>query len=133
LGALQLQHKRRDRSSRYSFPIAPYSAVHSFTAEFGGKKIIAELKENEEAQNTYDDAISAGHGAFSGQQHSQNVFTALVGNLAHLPAAERFKFYLPSRLAPIIFIYVLIFSVAIFMRGDLRLVWPILNCHWGWT
>jgi hypothetical protein len=32
-------------------------------------------------QNLYDDAISSGHGAFTGRSEKPNVFTAVVGNL----------------------------------------------------
>lgn len=108
----------------YTFPIAARSAVCGFSAEVEGRKITGEVKENEEAANLYDDAISSGHGAFTGRSEKPNVFTAVVGNLppgkqatirityvtelglersggrGAAKEAPRLKFSLPSRLAP---------------------------------
>ena len=70
-----------DKKHSYTFPIAPNSAVCGFSAEIEGKRIVAEVKETEEAKDAYDDAISSGHGAYLGQEERAAVFTVTVGNL----------------------------------------------------
>ena len=68
-------------SLSYSFPLEGRAAVCGFEAFIDGKKVVAEIQEKEEAFNTYDDAISSGHGAYLLEQKTENVFTANVGNL----------------------------------------------------
>lgn len=122
----------------------------AFSAEVDGRKIVAQVKENEEAavtfapygsvrslllttihahvssfiQDMYDDAISSGHGAYTGRSERPNVFTAVLGNLppgkqatihityitelgfersakgAKVDEAQKLRFALPARLAP---------------------------------
>jgi hypothetical protein len=40
----------------------PSAAICSFVAEIDGNKVVGEVKEKEEARETYDDAIAEGHG-----------------------------------------------------------------------
>ena len=72
----------------YDFPITESSAVTGFTAKINDKIIRAEVKENEEAKQVYDDTISSGHGAYLLQQTSDDVFTMSVGNLPPATVVE---------------------------------------------
>ena len=65
----------------YNFPITENSAITGFTAKINDKIICAEIKENEEAKQVYDDSISSGHGAYLLQQTSDDIFNMSVGNL----------------------------------------------------
>ncbi|KAI6647920.1 Von Willebrand domain-containing protein [Oopsacas minuta] len=67
--------------ANYHFPITDSSAITGFTAKINDKIIRAEVKENEEAKEIYDDSISSGHGAYLLQQTSDDMFTMSVGNL----------------------------------------------------
>src|SRR5262245_60770419 len=70
----------------YTFPLPSDSVLCGFAMECAGRRLTGEVKEREEAFQTYDDAISAGHGAALLEQERRNVFTANVGNL--LPGEE---------------------------------------------
>ena len=72
----------------YDFPITESSAVTGFAAKINDKIIRAEIKENEEAKQVYDDTISSGHGAYLLQQTSDDVFTMSVGNLPPATVVE---------------------------------------------
>ena len=72
----------------YDFPITESSAVTGFTAKINDKIIRAEVKENEEAKQVYDDTISSGHGAYLLTQTSDDVFTMSVGNLPPATVVE---------------------------------------------
>jgi len=67
----------------YKFELAENAAVSDFVAEIDGKKVRGTIKEKEEAKNTYDDAISSGHGAYLMEQcdDNPNLFKVNVGNL----------------------------------------------------
>jgi len=65
----------------YTFPVDAKAAICGFEAFIDGKKVVGKVQEKEEAQNTYDDAISEGHGAYLLEQQTDNVFTANIGNL----------------------------------------------------
>ena len=65
----------------YLFPLETDSAVNGFTIKIDDRIIQGEVKEREEAFETYDDALMEGHGAFLLDQERSNVFTASVGNL----------------------------------------------------
>ncbi|XP_059807528.1 von Willebrand factor A domain-containing protein 5A-like isoform X2 [Hypanus sabinus] len=101
----------------FTFPVDSDSAVYIFQATVDGKTIVAEIKEREQAQDAYDDAISSGQEAFLLQEDSSSsdVFTCRVGNLPlgcaatvsfslaqELPieADGAFRFTLPAVLNP---------------------------------
>nr|XP_005997083.1 PREDICTED: von Willebrand factor A domain-containing protein 5A isoform X2 [Latimeria chalumnae] len=66
----------------FVFPMDPDSAVYGFSAKIGGKEIVAEIQEKQEARNTYDDAISSGQEAFllEEDENSADIFTCSIGN-----------------------------------------------------
>ncbi|OJT25058.1 VWA domain-containing protein [Archangium sp. Cb G35] len=70
----------------YVFPLPSDATLTSFSMECAGRRVQGVLKEREEAFRTYDDAVTAGHGAALLDQERPNVFTAQVGNL--LPNEE---------------------------------------------
>ncbi|XP_059807553.1 von Willebrand factor A domain-containing protein 5A-like isoform X2 [Hypanus sabinus] len=67
----------------FTFPVDSDSAVYNFQATVDGKTIVAEIKEREQAQDAYDDAISSGQEAFLLEEDSSSsdIFTCRVGNL----------------------------------------------------
>ncbi|XP_072107018.1 von Willebrand factor A domain-containing protein 5A-like [Mobula birostris] len=67
----------------FTFPVDSNSAVYNFQATVDGKTIVAEIKEREQAQDDYDDAISSGQEAFLLEEDSSSsdIFTCRVGNL----------------------------------------------------
>ena len=70
----------------YIFPMSTRAAVHAMTMTVGERVIDAEIREKEQAQQEYDDAISEGRTASLLQQHRPNVFQMSVGNI--LPGDE---------------------------------------------
>ena len=72
----------------YNFPITDNSAITGFTAKINDKIIRAEIKENEEAKQVYDDSISSGQGAYLLQQTSDDMFNMSVGNLPQNTVVE---------------------------------------------
>ncbi|KAL1780944.1 poly [ADP-ribose] polymerase 4, partial [Sigmodon hispidus] len=67
--------------AKYVFPLDDKAAVCGFEAFINGKHIVGEIKEKEEAQQKYREAVSQGHGAYLMDQDTPNVFTVSVGNL----------------------------------------------------
>ncbi|ELW67533.1 M-phase phosphoprotein 8 [Tupaia chinensis] len=67
--------------AKYIFPLDDKAAVCGFEAFINGKHIVGEIKEKEEAQREYREAISQGHGAYLMDQDAPDVFTVSVGNL----------------------------------------------------
>ncbi|NP_001079962.1 von Willebrand factor A domain containing 5A S homeolog [Xenopus laevis] len=74
----------------FVFPLDQDSAVYSFEATVEGKKIVADLQEREQANKTYDEAISKGQQAFLLQEDksSGDIFSCSVGNLPPGQEAE---------------------------------------------
>ncbi|WNG14073.1 VIT domain-containing protein [Cystobacter fuscus] len=70
----------------YVFPLPSDATLSAFSLECAGRRVQAVLQEREKAFHTYDDAVTAGHGAALLDQERPNVFTAQVGNL--LPGEE---------------------------------------------
>ncbi|MDY7225793.1 VIT domain-containing protein [Hyalangium rubrum] len=81
-----LNAERRPVEAVYIFPLPSDGTLTAFSMECNGRKVQGVVKEREEAFRTYDDAITAGHGAALLDQERPNVFTAQVGNL--LPGEE---------------------------------------------
>ena len=70
----------------YVFPLPSDATLTAFSMECAGRRVQGILQEREEAFRTYDNAVTAGHGAALLDQERPNVFTAQVGNL--LPGEE---------------------------------------------
>ncbi|XP_012297315.2 protein mono-ADP-ribosyltransferase PARP4 isoform X1 [Aotus nancymaae] len=67
--------------AKYIFPLDDKAAVCGFEAFINGKHIVGEIKEKEEAQREYREAMSRGDGAYLMSQDAPDVFTVSVGNL----------------------------------------------------
>ncbi|XP_078522465.1 von Willebrand factor A domain-containing protein 5A-like [Lissotriton helveticus] len=67
----------------FVFPMDDDSAVYNFEAMVDGKRIVAEIQEKKQAQETYADAISQGQEAFFLEEDSSSgdIFSCSVGNL----------------------------------------------------
>jgi hypothetical protein len=67
----------------YCFPIEEQAAIYSFLAHIDDRVIHAELKEKEQAQREYNNALQEGHGAYLLEQDekSQDNFIINVGAL----------------------------------------------------
>ncbi|CAF2148911.1 unnamed protein product [Rotaria magnacalcarata] len=72
----------------YCFPIEEQAAVYAFVAHIDDREITANLKEKQEAQQEYSDALRQGQGAYLLEQNekSQDNFIINVGGL--LPGKE---------------------------------------------
>lgn len=78
--------ERRPVEAIYTFPLPSDGTLSAFSMTCAGRRVEGVVKEREEAFQTYDDAVAAGHGAALVDQERANVFTAQVGNL--LPGEE---------------------------------------------
>jgi len=72
----------------YCFPIEEQAAIYAFIARIDDREIVAQLKEKNEAQHEYNEALKQGHGAYLMEQDekSQDNFIINVGAL--LPSKE---------------------------------------------
>lgn len=83
------RYRNRERQpieAVYVFPLDENAAVCGFEAIVNGTHYVGEAKPREEAFRVYDDAMTAGHGAYLLDEERPDVFTASVGNLP--PGAE---------------------------------------------
>ena len=67
--------------ARYVFPGSTRAAVHGMTMTVGDHRVVAKIKEREEARATYDKAVSEGKSASLLEQSRPNVFSMRVGNI----------------------------------------------------
>lgn len=65
----------------YIFPLPEEASVVGCEMAIGDKKIVAELKEQKQARQEYEDAISAGHHASLLEQKRENIFRISVGGI----------------------------------------------------
>ncbi|CAF3506661.1 unnamed protein product, partial [Rotaria sp. Silwood2] len=67
----------------YCFPIEEQASIYKFVARVDDREIVAQLKEKNEAQREYNDALRHGHGAYLLEQDekSQDNFIVNVGAL----------------------------------------------------
>jgi Ca-activated chloride channel family protein len=65
----------------YVFPLPESGAVYSMNMEIGDRTIQGEIKERQEAQRIYNEAISQGRTAALLEQERPNIFTQTVGNI----------------------------------------------------
>lgn len=98
----------------YVFPLDEGAAVCGFEAVVDGSVVRGKVMEREKAFEAYDDAISAGHGAFLLDEERPDVFTASIGNLppgkevvvrlttvSELPyEGDALRFTLPTTVSP---------------------------------
>ncbi len=70
----------------YTFPLPSRAVVTSFAVTMNGRRLLGEVHAREGAVETYEEALSRGHGAALLEQERPNVFTVNVGNL--LPNEE---------------------------------------------
>lgn len=65
----------------YVFPLPQSGAVYSMNMEIGDRLIEGEIRERQEAQRIYEEAISQGRTAALLEQERPNIFTQTVGNI----------------------------------------------------
>ncbi|KAG7483968.1 hypothetical protein MATL_G00043990 [Megalops atlanticus] len=67
----------------FTFPMDSSASVYRFLARIGGTEIEAQLRERQEAQEQYDDALSSGQQAFLLEEsaESSDIFQLRVGSL----------------------------------------------------
>ena len=98
----------------YKFPLDEGAAVCGFEVEIDGRVIRGRVEEREKAFEAYDEAMTAGYGAYLLDEERADVFTASVGNLppgkeavlrlttvSELPLeGDAIRFTLPTTIAP---------------------------------
>jgi hypothetical protein len=98
----------------YKFPLDEGAAVSGFEIEIDGERLVGRVEERERAFETYDEALTAGHGAYLLDEERADIFTASVGNLppgkeavlrittvSELPLeGDDIRFTLPTAIAP---------------------------------
>ncbi|KAF2074845.1 hypothetical protein CYY_003833 [Polysphondylium violaceum] len=67
--------------AKYSIPIPPYASVSSFVVEYQDQVLKAKIKENQKAQNQYNDTIASGGQSFLASLASNGMFTVHLGNI----------------------------------------------------
>jgi len=106
--------ERQPIEAVYKFPLDEGAAVCGFEVEIDGRVIRGRVLEREQAFETYDEAMSAGHGAYLLDEERADVFTASVGNLppgkeailrlttvSELPLeGDAIRFTLPTTISP---------------------------------
>ncbi|CAF3448731.1 unnamed protein product [Rotaria sp. Silwood1] len=102
----------------YCFPIEEQAAIYSFIARIDDRKLIAQLKEKNETQREYSDALEQGHGAYLLEQDEKSQDNFII-NVGALPAGKechisisyvseldlvengsRIRFVVPTTIAP---------------------------------
>lgn len=68
-------------NATYVFPASSTVTVHGMTMEIGNQKVIAQIKEKEEAKQEFEQAKSEGKSASLMEQQRPNVFTMDVANI----------------------------------------------------
>ncbi len=71
----------RPINARYVFPASTRAAVHGMTMQIGDKRIRARIRERQEAQQEFKEAVEAGKSAALLEQERPNVFSMNVGNV----------------------------------------------------
>lgn len=67
--------------ARYVFPASTRSAVHAMQFTLGNKRVVAKIKERDQAKRDYEDAARSGKTASLLEQERPNVFTMSVANI----------------------------------------------------
>lgn len=71
----------RPINARYVFPASTRAAVHGMTMQIGEHRIRAKIRERQEAQQEFKEAVEAGKSAALLEQERPNVFSMNVGNV----------------------------------------------------
>ena len=77
---------RRTIEAEYVFPGATRAAVHGLTMTIGERRVVAQIREKQQARTEYQAAKTAGKSAALLEQHRPNVFKMNVANI--LPGDE---------------------------------------------
>jgi hypothetical protein len=100
---------------RYQLPLDEGATVTAFRAEIGGRVVEGIVKDADEAQKDFDEAVSAGKPAFLAEQKRPDVFEISCGNMPansvvrvilvyvaplELLDANTYRFVLPTKIAP---------------------------------
>jgi Ca-activated chloride channel family protein len=72
----------------YVFPLPERAAVTSMIMHLSDRDVVAEIKEKQEAEEIYKQAVEAGHTAALMTQQRPNIFTQKVGNI---PAGDKIE------------------------------------------
>jgi Ca-activated chloride channel family protein len=72
----------------YVFPLPERAAVTSMIMHLADRDVVAEIKEKQEAEQIYKEAVEAGHTAALMTQQRPNIFTQKVGNI---PAGDKIE------------------------------------------
>jgi len=72
----------------YVFPLPERAAVTSMIMHLSDRDVVAEIKEKQEAERIYQEAVEAGHTAALMTQQRPNIFTQKVGNI---PAGDKIE------------------------------------------
>ena len=67
--------------AKYVFPGSTRAAVHGMTMTIGDHRVVAKIKEREEAKATFEKAVREGKSASLLEQSRPNVFSMRVGNI----------------------------------------------------
>lgn len=65
----------------FRFPLPDNAAVDTMVLTVGDRRIVGTIKEKEEAQRTYNEAVRAGKKAALLREYRPNIFATLVGNI----------------------------------------------------
>src|SRR3954451_14762874 len=68
-------------NARYVFPASNRAAVHAMQFTLGNKRVLAKIKQRDEAKREYEDAARSGKTASLLEQERPNVFTMSVANI----------------------------------------------------
>lgn len=71
----------RPINARYVFPASTRAAVHGMTMQIGEHRIRAKIRERQQAQQEFQEAVEAGKSAALLEQERPNVFSMNVGNV----------------------------------------------------
>lgn len=80
--------------AKYAFPTPETAAVCGFEVFIGDKHIVAKVKEKEQAQQEFKEAIQQGHGAYLLEEEEPNIFTMNVGTIPpHTTVIIKVKYF----------------------------------------
>jgi len=65
----------------YRFPLHERSAINRFVAWIDSKKLVGQIQTSEKAQQTYDDAVASGKGAYLLEKKEKGIYEMSVGAL----------------------------------------------------
>lgn len=86
----------------YEFELPKGCAVSSFSADVGDRHLVGKIQDKQKAEDSYDDALAAGHSAalLEAKEEDPNTFFVQLGNVA--PGTEAFVTLTYERLATLV-------------------------------